>query len=131
MGSHALEICSSFPFHCPDTAKMLHLQAGETCWLHGQGRFSQQQRFLEAGAGLRLSGPCQLFTCCTQSELAHVTFTSGTALLSSQAQNIHPIREKKWLLINQMWDCPCCCHKMVSKQKQARAEQAAAPVLPG
>lgn len=29
MGSYMLEICSSFPFHCPDTAKMLHLQAGE------------------------------------------------------------------------------------------------------
>lgn len=49
MGSHTLEICSSFPFHCPDTAKMLHLQRGKTSWLRGHRRFSQQQHFLKPG----------------------------------------------------------------------------------
>lgn len=53
MGSHTLEICSSFPFHCPDGAKMLHLQAGETSWLRGHGRFSQQQRFLTGLSGVK------------------------------------------------------------------------------
>ena len=98
----------------------------------------QQQRFLKAGCLFqcqgRLSGCCQLFTCRTRGEPAHVTFTSGTTLLGSRAENIQPIR-KKWLLINKMWDCPCHCNKIASKQKLACAEQrsgqAAAQVLPG
>lgn len=52
MGSHTLEICSSFPFHCSDPAKMLNLQAGKTSWFRGHRRLSQQQRFLRPGAGL-------------------------------------------------------------------------------
>lgn len=84
-------------------------------------RFSRQH-FLKAGCSFqcqgRISSCCQLFTCQTQGESAPVTFTSGTVLLGSRAENNQPIREK-WLLINKMWGRPCRCNKIASKQKNS------------
>lgn len=60
MGSHTLEICSSFPFHCPDRAKMLHLPAGENIlasWARKvlpAAAFSQAGRWFERCEGYQV-----------------------------------------------------------------------------
>ena len=139
VGSRKLQIHRSFSLRRPDKEKTLHPQAGETSCPAAQplkakgSRRSSSSVCSKLGASLllrqgRLSGCCQLFTCRTQGKPAHVTFASGTTLLGSQAENIQPIKEK-WLLINQMRDCPCHCNKTVSKQTLACAEQTLARLL--
>lgn len=86
-----------------------------------KGSQQQQQRCLKSGCSFQLREGWQVadsfFPRCTQGRPAHVMFTSGTMLLSSQAENTQVMR-KKWLLINKLWNCACHCNNNLGKKKE-------------